>query len=140
MPDGTYFLRVRGIDANRLEGRDAQIPFSIKAGTPPPPLPLQPADSSSVLGDSVMLYWVPVRDVTSYRFEVDDVETFSHVLHSAQRTPSFRFQISGLRPGRYYWRLASNRPDGERGPWGPTLQFEIGGATPAAQTDLPQAK
>lgn len=134
--DGNYFLRVRGIDANRIEGYNSEFPFSIKAGTPPPPVAVAPEfDSTLPGGTNVIISWNAEKMASSYRFQVDTDEKFARVLHSAARTISLRFALTGLRPGRYFWRLASNRPDGERGPWGPVMQFVVGASQAAASPD-----
>lgn len=135
--DGNYFFRVRGIDTNRIEGFNGEFRFSVKAGTPPPPVVVVPEFDSSVPGGgNVLISWSPEKLAATYRFQVDTDEKFARVLHSAARTPSLRFALPGLKPGRYFWRLASNRPDGERGPWGPVMQFVVAAvAEPAAKAD-----
>ena len=134
--DGSYFLRVRGIDANRIEGYNGEFRFSVKAGTPPPPPALTPEFDSSVPGGgNVIISWSAEKLAASYRFQVDTDQKFTRVLHSAARTRSLRFALTGLKPGRYFWRLASNRPDGERGPWGPVMQFVVSPAPVAAAGD-----
>jgi len=135
--DGNYHLLVRGIDSNRLEGEEKRIPFSVKAGTPPPPDAVRPAyDSSMPGGANVILSWSPEKQAASYRFQVAADERFNRVLHSAQRT-ILLFASRTLPAGRYYWRLASNRADGQPGPWGPIMQFVVSAAEPAAQAEAP---
>ncbi|MFM9966809.1 MAG: FecR domain-containing protein [Burkholderiales bacterium] len=131
--DGRYYLRVRGIDTNRIEGRNGEFAFNVKVGNPPPPEALTPEfDSALAGGTTTLLTWAAEKQAASYRFQVDTEEKFSRVLHGALRTASLRFGIPNLRPGRYYWRLASNRADGTPGPWGPVMQFVVGAAPEAA--------
>jgi hypothetical protein len=124
--DGNYYLRVRGIDSNRIEGYNGEFRFNVKAGTPPPPPALSPEFDSTVPGGgNIIISWSAEKQAASYRFQVDTDQQFTRVLHSAARTRSLRFALTGLKQGRYFWRLASNRPDGERGPWGPVMQFVV---------------
>ncbi len=131
VPDGNYFLRVRGIDVNRLEGREGVIAFSVKADSPPPPDPVRPANNSTLpASGNALISWLPEKQAASYRFQIAADDRFERVLHSAQRT-ILLFASRALPPGRYYWRLASNRADGEPGPWGQILQFVVGDAEAA---------
>jgi hypothetical protein len=41
--------------------------------------------------------------------------------------------VEGLPPGRYHWRLRSIRPDGDAGPWGDPMGFELRPQPPAPQ-------
>ena len=137
--DGSYFLKVRGVDSNRLEGLEGLFPFSVKAGTPPPPDPVSPAyDSTLPAGNNVIISWALEKQAASYRFEVAADETFTRVLHGTRRTV-LQFASRALQPGRYFWRLASNRPDGQAGPWGPVMQFVVGPAAQAEAAPQPEA-
>jgi hypothetical protein len=141
LSDGPHFVRVRGIDANRIEGQEAQHAFTVKIGLPPPPSVIAPEENAIVPGvGNIILSWAPEKLAASYRFQVDDNIQFRRVLHAAQRTTSLRFAISGLKPGRYFWRLASNRPDGSPGPWGPIYQFMVNEGPPPAAAQTPPAQ
>ena len=138
LPDGNYYLRIRGIAGNRMEGMEGQFPFSVKAGSPPPPEALLPEHDDTVPGGGALIIsWAPEKLAASYRFQVNDKEDFTRVLQSAERTISLRFALPNPKPGRYYWRLASNRADGTAGPWGPVLQFVVGASQPTPNVESP---
>ncbi|WP_395703013.1 FecR domain-containing protein [Aquabacterium sp.] len=56
LPDGRYELRVRGIDALGLEGRDARRAFVLKA-RPEPPFTRQPRADARLYGEPTPLAW-----------------------------------------------------------------------------------
>lgn len=91
-------------------------------------------DAEIAGGSTMLLSWAVEKQAASYRFQLDTSNSFTRVLHSALRTTSLRFGIPNLRPGRYYWRLASNRSDGTAGPWGPIMEFVVD-AAPAAESN-----
>ena len=142
LPDGNYFLRVRGIDANRLEGRNGEFTFSVKTGNPPPPAPLGPTFNNTLSsGNNVVVSWAGENQAASYRLQIASDESFAQVLHRAERTITLRLSLPSLQPGRYYWRVASNRPDGASGPWSPVMQFVVGTEQPtASQAVTPATK
>ena len=129
---GNYFLRVRAVDANRLEGMENQHAFTVKIASPPPPEALRPnPDSNIPVGGNLIFSWAAEPEAASYRFQVAADEEFTQILHTTQRT-ILLFATRDLPSGRYYWRLASNRANGEQGPWGPPMSFIVGEREPAA--------
>ena len=127
LPDGSYHLRVRGIDAEGLEGRDAVRGFRLKA-RPEPPFITQPGPKARVFGEGATFTWTASSVATTYHLEVATDEGFTHVL--ADR-PELRgiSQTENLQPGNYFWRIASRTADGDQGPFSETQSF-IQRATP----------
>ena len=133
LPDGPLFLRVRGVDVNGLEGKDATHSFVVKA-RPLPPVLLAPANMDRLLTSNVLLTWQPAPDAVSYRAQVAADGTFASpltdekVASGTSLTPPL-----ALKAATYYWRIASMNAKGETGPWSAVRTF-VGAA------DLPVLK
>ena len=123
LPDGTLFVRVRGVDVNGLEGKDASRAFSVKA-RPLPPALTAPIDKSPILGSKVTLLWLASAEAVSYRVQLASDDSCAKptldekVASGVTLTPSIT-----VKPALYYWRVASVDPKGETGPWSSTQSF-----------------
>ena len=107
LPDGDYRLRVRAIDDAGLEGFDASRAVALRA-RPEPPL--------SAVSTAARLSWQRVPEAAGYRVQVSRDTAFSDLAGEwDSTTPAVD---TGLPPGAYFWRVATLRGDGQRGPWG----------------------
>jgi len=120
LPDGTYHLRVRSVDAHGLESPDAVTQFVLKA-RPEAPIPTQPAAGAKVRGSTLPLAWTAHPDAVRYRVQVARDATFQDLVLTRDDLMDTHAEPS-LPPGDYHWRLATTAraPDGslDRGPWG----------------------
>lgn len=132
LPDGRWFLRVRGIDAQGLEGLDQRYAFELKA-RPEPPLPASPAPRAVLFGDSVELAWARNDDSASDRLQVARDPAFASLVRDEPALRRQEVTLDGLSPGVYHWRLGSTRADGDRGPWGVARSFELRPLPPGPQ-------
>jgi hypothetical protein len=125
LPDGDYVLRVRGIDASGLEGRDATHPFRLKA-RPEPPFPSAPAIGGKIRGQQVEFRWTAAAEADHYVIQIASDPEFAAVvvedasLRELAYRPDHEFS-----PGKYRWRIASVRQDGDRGPWSDAVEFAV---------------
>jgi hypothetical protein len=124
LDDGTWQLRVRSIDAQGIEGRDAQRAFTLKA-RPEPPAPSEPAARAKLSVGSVHFAWAENLQATHYRIEVAQDAGFAQPVFQAQDWTGGQQQVTLDQPGAYFWRLGSVRADGDQGPWGDTQSFEL---------------
>ena len=124
LPDGRYILRVRGEDANGLQGLDAQHPFTLKA-RPEPPLPNAPTPRAVMTAGRVDFAWTTAQEASSYRLQIAQTEDFSQPLRDQRGLRQPALQLDGLAPGVYHWRLASERSASDQGPFGPVNRFEL---------------
>ncbi len=125
LPDGSYSLRVRGIDASGLEGFDAQQQLVVKA-RPLAPLARAPVPESTSIGVGTRFEWAGVTEAARYRLQIArDAEFHDIVFDDA--TISQTSRELALPPGRYHWRMASitTGPDGKEdaGPLSPAQVF-----------------
>ncbi|MEO8279778.1 MAG: FecR domain-containing protein [Ideonella sp.] len=131
LPDGSYRLRVRGIDTAGLEGLDTVQPFVLKA-QPQAPLAVSPKPGATSVGAAARFEWAGVNDAKRYRLQIArDTEFADLVFDNAAISQTS--QLVELAPGRYHWRLASIAETREgrddAGPFGEAQTFE--------QRDLP---
>ncbi len=135
LPDGRYELRVRGISAQGLEGQDARQVFVLKA-RPEPPFTRQPRADARIYGEPTQLAWTQAQEAASYRLQVAESEDFAvpRIDQSGLRATE---QSVPLPPGRYFWRLASVRADGDAGPFGDAQAFTVKPIPPAPPVQPP---
>lgn len=116
LPQGDYFLRVRGIDRNGLEGLDAQHGFSLNLN-PPPPLPHQPALGEQLDRKTINLTWHAAEAAHGYLLQLAPTPDFSQGLIEqrlarSESTPLTLTQVT-LPNGEWHWRLASLDAQGQ---------------------------
>lgn len=132
LPNGAYRLRVRGVDAQRLEGANAAFDFTVRAW-PAAPLTAAPADSAAVAGGRVRFRWARALDADALHFQLASDADFSRI---AMDVPHLTGRSNGLTlplaPGRYYWRIAAGNAADGMGPFGPTQTFEVREASEGA--------
>lgn len=133
LPDGSYQLRVRGLDSRGLEGRDARTRFTLKA-RPEPPLPRTPRPRAVLTGERVDFSWTAHDEARRYRLQIARRPDFTELLHDRADLTRPEASVGGLQPGTYHWRLATIRAGDDTGPWGDPQSFEIRAAmgAPAA--------
>lgn len=139
LPDGRFAMRVRMIDAQGVEGRDAVGTLTLKA-RPEPPLLRAPAPAAVLRGDGVDFAWTASSEAASYRLQLAHAvagDAFAAPLVELKdlRTPAHRLQR--LAPGNYVWRVAASRADGDAGPFGDAQAFEL--RPPPAPAPAPRA-
>jgi hypothetical protein len=131
LPDGEYTLRVRGIDARGLEGRDADFRFRLKA-RPQPPFATAPVGNVKLRAVSTALAWTTNPDAARYRIQMANDEAFTQIVADIEGVEGTTIMPARkLSPGDYLWRARSIRADGDVGPWGDPQRFRMR-ALPAA--------
>ncbi|GAP38441.1 FecR domain-containing protein [Piscinibacter sakaiensis] len=138
--DGPYRWRVRAIDAEGLEGKDAEGRFEL-ALRPFAPALQEPAPGRVVAGPAVRLRWAAPADGAGVLLQVGRDGRFDPPAYEA-RLPG-REAVLQLPPGVYAWRVAAlpsgaGRPAGARGPWGAVRQFDLRASPPPPQWEPPQ--
>lgn len=124
LQEGTYFLRVRAIDAQGLEGYDATARF-VAETLPEPPFAIAPKADSLVREDQPEFRWADVADAAVYRFELADNAGFQRPLSLRQEKGTRLRAPQALAPGRYYWRIASDANHGRQGPYSDPIAFTV---------------
>ncbi len=124
LDDGDYWLRVRGIDRDGLEGLDAYHRFRLKA-RPEPPFPGAPPPGAKLPVGPVVFTWSQPEGAARYRIQVARDAKFVSPLRDEDGLTGASHTIADLEPGEYWWRLQSVRADGDRGPFGDPQAFEL---------------
>lgn len=105
LPDGNYFLRVRGIDSLGLEGFDAVHAFTLNV-LPLPPMPVKPALGERLPQHDVDLAWLPAEGAQGYLLQLAPTPEFSQGLIEKRLPPGDARRVT-LPSGEWHWRLAS---------------------------------
>ena len=135
VPDGTYVLRVRAIDPRGLEGRDATHEFRLKA-RPEPPLVSAPPTKGKVRSKEVEFKWTDNPEAATYHLQVASDAGFKSLVHENKAAKGTTAVVANLALGNYFWRVASIRKDGDRGPNGDEVSFAL--LAPPAQPEPPK--
>jgi hypothetical protein len=124
LPDGDYVLRVRGIDADGLEGLNAMRGFTV-AAHPEPPTLLSLLDGVLVRDATPEFGWSRPQDISRYHLQVARDPAFGDILLDRPGYGKVTYTPdSGLGEGRYHWRVASIDAGGKQGPWSDAASFE----------------
>ena len=134
VPDGTYVLRVRAIDPRGLEGKDATHEFRLKA-RPEPPLVSAPPPKGKVRSAAVEFKWADNPEAAVYHLQIARDAGFKSVVHENKAAKGTTATVAKLPLGDYFWRVASLRKDGDRGPYGDVASFVL--MAPPAQPEPP---
>ncbi|MBL8519140.1 MAG: FecR domain-containing protein [Betaproteobacteria bacterium] len=133
LPDGTLFMRVRAVDAQGLEGRDAQGTLTVKARPRAPSLEA-PDAGARLAAAPAALRWSPSGEAAGYRVQLASVREPGPAPDTPFVAPSIdkpagagaEFKLEGgLAPGRWTWRVASIDAKGKQGPWTPPRAFDV---------------
>ncbi len=132
--DGSYALRVRGIDAQGLEGLSAERKLVIHT-QPEPPLLIDPAPDAATTAPRPTLRWTQADARLQYRVQLSNSSTAidEQVVSSASAQPP-----QDLPPGIYQWRVAAIHPTKGQGPWGDAQPFRR--VLPGPGVDIPAPK
>jgi len=138
LPDGNYTLRVRGVDDQGLEGRDAEQTFTLKA-RPEPPLVSMPAQGARLYGETATFAWARVAAAARYHLQVSSRADFGDTAYDNAQLLAPQAELT-LPPGAYFWRVASIATtaagQADPGPFGDAQNFtqRAEPASPAMQS------
>lgn len=105
LPDGEYRLRVRGIDAQDLEGLNAERDFTLNA-RPVPPLLSSPPPDAGVMEEQTAFDWAAVSGISHYRLQLARDQAFTDLVADAQNLANPHYVAAmALPPDDYYWRV-----------------------------------
>lgn len=124
IPDGTYTMRVRAINALGLEGLDAIAPLLVKA-RPEPPVLMSPMAKAKLRSKSVAFAWAQQTETHTYHLQIAPANATWAQTTVDQTGVADVHWTSILPEGSYQWRVASVRANGDQGPWGDPQNFVL---------------
>lgn len=132
LPSGTWYWRVRGMDAGPYEGTNS-TPWSVNNAIVGPQ-PLAPAGGASVTIPS--LTWTPAAGAAYYRVELTTDPDFiainkTYSTYNTSLTPE-----DALIPGTYYWRVRGIDEEDNLGQAGPVSSFILAAPGAAANAGV----
>lgn len=132
---GDYFLRVRAVSADGLEGLDATTPLRVE-GQPEPPYTMAPAADAVLRTTRIGFHWTQAPGAAAYEYEIGTGGDFASPVARATVTGVSSADVT-LVPGVYAWRIRSVDGAGKSGPFSDALAFSV---RPLAETgDIHQA-
>ncbi len=123
--DGTYYVRVRGIDQLGIEGFASVAKLELDLH-PSPPFLMEPVNEQVFRSETPVFRWTKLAEAESYRLQVSTLENFSGKLLIDKNILS-RVSYSAeelIELGAYYWRVASISASQEQGPFSTVLQLK----------------
>ncbi|MBC8055632.1 MAG: FecR domain-containing protein [Rhizobiales bacterium] len=124
LDDAPWHLRARRIDVQGIEGLDAVRPFVLKARPEPPAYRAPRADAKQAVG-TVEFAWAPNVNAPRARLQVAEDAAFTRIVRDDDNVESATMRAEIGQAGTYHWRIASIRPEGDRGPYGDPQRFEL---------------
>ncbi len=123
LPGGNYVARVRGIDANGLEGLDSTVKFNLNLQLPAPFLIL-PRQNQAVYEQNPIFKWAQVTKAKSYHFQLSRTPNFSELVIDRRNLALYEFRLADpLISGVYYWRVASINTAEQEGEFSDAQKF-----------------
>lgn len=123
LDEGGYFLRVRAVADNGLQGLDATTPLNVD-GQPEAPYTIAPIAASVIRTPDVAFSWTQAPAAKRYQYEVAANADFSPLLAQATVDDGTSVQLP-LPPGDYLWRIRSIDGSGKAGPYSDALAFTV---------------
>jgi hypothetical protein len=130
--DGNYTVRMRGIDASNLEGKDATLTITLNA-KPEAPFLQQPAPLAVLYDEQVSFSWTRQPQAQTYHLQVADDAAFKNIRHDQKDLTDTKAALT-LPVGTHYWRLAAVQSGGtaqDHGPFGDAQQLTRKAPPPA---------
>ncbi len=124
LEEGRYHVRVRAIDAQGLEGRDAVAQIQVD-GLLPAPYSIAPAASSVVRTSDLTLAWTQAPGAAAYDYEVAGAAGWNQPVAQGRVKDASSVALAPVVPGDYAWRIRSVDRAGRTGPFGDPVAFVI---------------
>lgn len=132
LADGEYWVRLRGIDAQGLEGLDTQLAVRVNA-RPMPPALLDPQADAMVLEARPRFAWAAISGAQGYSFRLSTAAEPDTALVRRDNLSATQLQLEvDLPPGDYLWQVAALDQDG-LGPFSDPQPFRRPRPNPGVQ-------
>jgi len=122
--DGDYILRIRGVDANKLEGFNAEHKFTLNTDFPVVSL-IQPADRAETSGDKIAFKWSKEKNVSQYRLQISTNIEFTNIVVDELIKDNHFSMPEKLSENTYFWRVIAIDELGNSGKPSETTSFIV---------------
>ena len=137
LSNGAYAIRIRGLDALNLGGKDAVHQFVVDKRPNPPQL-LGPEDQSLLREKEIKFHWGEEENVTSYRFQLaDNVEFSLPIVDAISHKSTYEYNFVSLEYGQYYWRVAAAQESEKFGEFSSPHSFRLRAPLISPQLEAP---
>lgn len=134
LPAGQLRLLVRAIDADGVEGLDAERDFAVPDGLPAP-LTVAPLHGQTVHQPQPRFEWAKVAGATGTVLQIADNPNFLQPLVEQQSSNQKLRIRSPLPAGDYFWRVASLDAHNSAGRYGQALPLQVSDSQVATPLD-----
>ncbi len=125
LPDGIYWLRVRGIDGASIEGKDAIISFGLNA-RPEVPFVIAPLPDGVTAPEQQEFKWTAQPEASHYAVLIgQDADSSTSVYFNPEISENNLTLTDSLTPGHYFWRILSVSASEGAGPWSDAMAFRV---------------
>ena len=125
IPDGEYWLRIRGIDESGIEGRDAVMAFGLNA-RPEPPFVTAPLPGNATAPENQEFSWTSQWESLHYVLMISRNADFTDLAYFNPEIKANTLTLSeSLTPGHYFWRIAAVSPTEGTGPFSDNMPFRV---------------
>ena len=134
-PDGDYFLKIRGIDSQKLEGINATKKFTVNV-LPEAPFQISPKSGTGILLEKKPSFgWSKQKNSNNYHFQISKNNNFSTLEVDKKIDGTNEITVpEKLGIGKHYWRVAAVDQDGD-GPFSDSQLFRI--ILPSSEFEAP---
>ncbi|TXI19834.1 MAG: LysM peptidoglycan-binding domain-containing protein [Nitrosomonas sp.] len=125
IPDGDYWLKIRGMDGSFIEGQDAIISFSLNA-RPEVPFIIAPLPEGVAEPERQEFKWAHQSEASHYAIVISQDSDFSRMVYSNPEVRENSIVLSeSLPPGHYFWRIFSVSATEGAGPMSDAMPFRV---------------
>ena len=138
LPPGELRVLVRAVNAQGVEGLDAERDFLVR-DQPPAPLTVRPVNQQTINSARPRFEWSQVGGAEATVLQIaHDAQFLQPVLEQESRGTHLR-PARDLAPGAYFWRVASRDGNGHRGRFGQPVALTLSDAPVDPALQPPQA-
>ncbi len=138
LADGLYYWRVQARGADGIWGLWSEVrAVTVDTVKPPKPTLLAPAAGSVLNTSQPELDWSDVTDAAYYELQIDNSSTFGSPEVFTTITASTYTATTPLPNGKYYWRVRTYDPAGNRSGWTSARSFTLAYAPAPLETVTP---